>query len=81
MKSESIRDAEYDVDRLFCFADNEEHPSTYLIFMVLIGELEADFIRPLGHLELSLLAKALTAYSTYPVHVRELIAKHQQELS
>ena len=55
MKSQAIRDAEYDVDRLFCWADNENHPSTYLIFLVLTGHLEADFIRPLGHLEASLL--------------------------
>ena len=42
MKSQAIRDAEYDVDRLFCWADNENHPSTYLIFLVLTGHLEAD---------------------------------------
>jgi hypothetical protein len=81
MKSQAIRDAEYDVDRLFCWADNENHPSTYLIFLVLTGHLEAEFIRPLGHLEASLLAKALRAWTVYPVHINDLIHKQQREVA
>jgi len=81
MKSQAIRDAEYDVDRLFCRADNENHPSTYLIFLVLTGNLEADFIRPLDYLQASLLAKALRAWTTYPVYINDLIHKHQREVA
>ena len=81
MKSKAILDAEYDVDRLFCWADNENHPSTYLIFLVLTGHLEADFIRPLGYLEASLLAKALKAWTTYPVDINDLIQKQQREVA
>lgn len=81
MKSQAIRDAEYDVDRLFCWADNENHPSTYLIFLVLTGHLEAEFIKPLTHLQAGLLAKALRAWTTYPVHINDLINKQQREVA
>lgn len=80
MKSAAIRDAEYAVDRLFSWADNENYPSTYLLFLALIGYHDAEGIKPLGHLEASLLAKALSAWTTYPVHINELIRNQQQEL-
>ena len=81
MKSRTIRDAEHDVDRLFCWAEHEKHPSTYLIFLVLTGHLEADFIRPLDYLQASLLAKALKAWTTYPVYINDLIHKQQREVA
>ena len=79
MKPPEIKDAEYAVDRLFCWADDEEHPSTYLVFLVLIGRLEADFAKRLGYLEADLLAKALAAWASYPSQINALIDKHQQE--
>lgn len=79
MKPPEIQDAEYAVDRLFCWADNEEHPSTYLLFLVLTGNLQADFAKSLGYLEADLLSKALAAWATYPSQINALIAKHQQE--
>ena len=81
MRSEPIREAEYAVDRLFCRADNEDHPSTYLLFLVLTGHLEADFVKPLDHLQASLLAKALAAWSTYPIHNDDLVVRQQQEIA
>jgi hypothetical protein len=79
MKPPDIHDAEYAVDRLFAWADNEEHPSTYLIFLVLTGHIEADFAKRLGHLEADLLAKALAAWANYPSSITALIDKHQKE--
>ena len=56
MKSQAIRDAEYDVDRLFCWADGENHPSTYSIFLVLTGHLEAELSKPLTYVQAGLLS-------------------------
>lgn len=75
MKEQALLDAEYCVDRLFCWADNEPFPSTYSAFLILTGNLNAHFGRALGWLEADMLSKALAAWTKYPVEIDELITK------
>ena len=75
MADMTLRDAEYAVDRLFCWADDETHPSTYLIFLCLTGNHACDAIKNLGYLEGSLLSRALEAWSTHPREINAFIDK------
>ena len=81
MADMTLRDAEYAVDRLFCWADDETHPSTYLIFLCLTGNHACDAIKMIGYLEGDLLSKALAAWTTYPQEINALIAKQANELA
>lgn len=81
MKDQSLRDAEYAVDRLFCWADDENFPSTYLIFLCLTGNHDCDAIKHLGYLEGDMLSKALAAWATYPQEINKLIAQQQLEIA
>jgi len=76
MKSQELRDAEYAVDRLFQWADNEQFPPTYAAFLILTGNIDGHFGKPLGWLEADLLAKALAAWTDYPDEINELVQKH-----
>lgn len=80
MKDPAVREAEYAVDRLFTWANNETHPSTYLIFLCLTGNHVCDAIKVIGYLEGDLLSKALAAWSTHPQEINALIAKQLREV-